>query len=380
LGDARLLDILSIGSSQLTQEKFGEEWGSAPNGGGVPINSVQEFEAVWAAARPMLVRTYAGTARIPQLAEMYERALHMAWHTFSLWWFSKIDGRGPNSVLENLHEHIETLRVVARHNKPFEPNIPHHFAFRGGDDVTYVVSGVLAARTAKAMGIKTLVLQVMLNTPKATWGVQDLAKARVLLGLCRELEDKNFQVLVQPRAGLDYFSPDLDKAKIQLAAVSALMDDIEPGIARSPDIVHVVSYSEASHLADPPIINDSVRITKAAIARYRRLRSEGHVPNMAENIDVLARFETLMEEARAVLRSIEQNIPRPYTARGLYLAFKAGYLPVPYLWECKEEFAHAINWRTKVIQGAVKHVDATGAVLSLEERCGRAEENLALVQ
>lgn len=87
----------------------------------------------------------------------------MAWHTFSLWWLSKIVGRGPNSVLENLSEHIETLRVVTRHNKPFEPNTPHHVALRGGDDVTYLVSGVLAAQIAKVMGIKTLVLQVMLN-------------------------------------------------------------------------------------------------------------------------------------------------------------------------------------------------------------------------
>ena len=37
------LDILSIGTSQLTQSNFGEEWGSRPNGGGVPINSPAEY-------------------------------------------------------------------------------------------------------------------------------------------------------------------------------------------------------------------------------------------------------------------------------------------------------------------------------------------------
>ena len=39
LADTRYLDILSIGTSQLTQSNFGEDWGDKPNGGGVPVNS-----------------------------------------------------------------------------------------------------------------------------------------------------------------------------------------------------------------------------------------------------------------------------------------------------------------------------------------------------
>ncbi|MGQ9881463.1 MAG: hypothetical protein ACUVSV_11465 [Armatimonadota bacterium] len=113
----------------------------------------------------------------------------------------------PYSVRENLHQHLEALRFIAESGKPFEPNIPHHFAFRGTDDISYVVSSVLAARTAKRLGVRTLILQNMLNTPKATWGIQDLAKSRALLSLVRELEDENFRVILQPRAGLDYFPP-----------------------------------------------------------------------------------------------------------------------------------------------------------------------------
>ena len=53
----------------------------------------------------------------------------------------------------------------------------------------------------------------MLNTPRFTWGIQDLAKSRAMLKLVKELEDSHFRVVLQPRAGLDYFSADLDKAK-----------------------------------------------------------------------------------------------------------------------------------------------------------------------
>ncbi len=370
-----LLDVLSIGTSQLTQSSFGEEWGDRPNGGGVPINAPEELHAVYEAARPMLVRTYAGTKDIPRLARMYEETLNIAWHAFSFWWFCRIDGRGPHPVRENLEQHAEALRFVAESGKPFEPNIPHHFAFRGADDVTYVVSGVLAARTAKSLGVRHLILQNMLNTPKYTWGVQDLAKSRAMLTLARELEDENFQVFLQPRAGLDYFSHDTEKAKAQLAAVSALMDDIEPHNPNSPPIVHVVSCSEASHLADPPVINESIQITRAAIEEYRRLRMRGEMEDMSRHTETQRRTEELIADARAVLKTIESAIPSPYTPEGLYQTFAAGFLPIPYLWACREEFPHAVGWTTRVIRGSVKVVDESGQIIPPHERARVAAEN-----
>jgi len=376
LAAAGLLDVLSVGTSQLSQSSFGEDWRGLPNGGGVPINSPEEYRSVWDAARPMLVRTYAGTKNILWLAQVYEETIHIAWHALSLWWFSQIDGRGPYPVRENLQQHLETLRFAARSGKPFEPNLPHHFAFRGADDVTYVVSAVLAARTAKALGIRHLILQNMLNTPKFTWGVQDLAKSRAMLALVRELEDDTFQVLLQPRAGLDYFSPDLEKAKVQLAAVTALMDDIEPSDASSPPIVHVLSYSEGSHLADPPVVNESIQITRAALAEYRRLRRQGEVPDMARHPEVTRQSEGLLSGARAVLEAIEQVIPAPYTAGGLYQVFRLGFLPVPYLWECREEFGRATQWDTRLVHGSVKVVDGSGRVIEPLERMGQTVELL----
>jgi hypothetical protein len=368
LAASRLLDVLSIGSSQLTQERFGEDWGDRPNGGGVPLNSPSELAAVWDAARPMLVRAYAGTRNIPALARIHEETIHIAWHALSLWWFCRIDGRGPYSVRENLEQHVETLRYIATTGKPFEPNLPHHFAFRGADDVTYVVSAVLAARLAKSLGIRHLVLQLMLNTPKSTWGVQDLAKCRATLQLVRELEDARFSVLLQPRGGLDYFSPDLIKAKAQIAAVTALMDDIEPDCATSPQIIHVVSYSEASHLADPAVVDESIRITRCALDEYRRLRRKGQVDDMTSHSEVVSRTAELLRESRIALDAIESRIPDVYSAEGLYQAFVRGFLAVPYLWECREEFQRATRWQTRLVRGSVKVVDDHGLPIPTEER------------
>ncbi|NLE63838.1 MAG: cobalamin-binding protein, partial [Bacteroidales bacterium] len=156
-----LLDILSIGTSQLTQSNFGEIWDGLPNGGGVPINYEHEYVAIKEAAKPMLVRTYAGTKNIPAMAELHERSLNISWHALSFWWFCEIDNRGKNTVLENLKEHIETIKYIAQTGKPLEINVPHHFAFRGSDDITYILSSYLTAKTAKKYGIKHLIVQNM---------------------------------------------------------------------------------------------------------------------------------------------------------------------------------------------------------------------------
>lgn len=311
----------------------------------------------------MLVRTYAGTRNIPKLAAIYEDTINIAWHALSFWWFNQIDGRGPYGVKENLEQHIETLRYIAATGKPFEPNIPHHFSFRGGDDTSYVLSTYLAAITAKKMGVRYFVLQVMLNTPKYTWGVQDLAKARALLGLIRELEDGSFRVFLQPRAGLDYFSPNLDKAKVQLAAVTAMMDDIEPTKTQSPDIIHVVSYSEAVKLATPEIINESIQITLTALNEYRRQKILGKLDDMKNNIEIEERTSELITEVKAIRKLIEKHITNPYSATGLYDIFQKGIMPVPYLWECRDEFKDAVKWNTAIIAGSVKVVDERGLPL-----------------
>jgi hypothetical protein len=374
------LDVLSIGTSQLTQSRFEEDWGDSTNGGGVPLNSREEFAEVWRAARPMLVRSYAGTKNLAAMARMNDQTIRNAWHALSIWWFCRTDNRGPYSLRENLDQQLAALRYIASVDKPFEPNVPHHFAFRGADEVTYVVSGFYAARTAKTAGVRRLILQNMLNTPKYIWGVQDLARSRALLRLVRSLADSRFSIILQTRAGLDSLSSDADRAKAQLAAVTALMDDIEPHDAGSPQIIHVVSWTEATRFADPAVIGESVKICRQALAEYRRLRARGHVDDMGGSPEVQARTEELVSESLAVIRAIDASIPDPCSAEGLYRMFSAGFLPVPYLWECREELPGAIGWRTRLLHGAVRLVDEKGVPLTAVQRIEKARTLLAAGQ
>ncbi|MBN1835786.1 MAG: hypothetical protein JW820_08040 [Spirochaetales bacterium] len=368
------LDVLSIGTSQLTQEAFGEDWTGRPNGGGVPLNGPEEYASVWEAARPMLVRTYAGTRDVPALARLYEKTINIAWHALSFWWFSRLDGRGPNQVLENLEQHFETLRFVAESRKPFEPNIPHHFAFRGADDATYVLSCLLAALSARSLGVRHLIIQNMLNTPKYLWGVQDLARSRALLRLLRELEGPSFRCYYQCRGGLDYFSHDPQKARVQLAAVTALMDDVEPDNPHSPDIIHVVSYCEGARLADPDAVDESIRITLHALSEYRRLKAAGAIEPPGEATGVRERTPELVAEVRALLEGLRRTIPELLTPQGLERAFALGYLPVPYLWGCREQYPAAVGWKTRLVRGKVCVVDREGRVLGAQERLAGIEE------
>jgi hypothetical protein len=368
LSKTKHLDIVSVGSSQLSQSHFGESWEGLSNGGGIPFNSELELQAIREDSSPMLVRAYSGTKNVPQMAYILEKNLNMAWHALSFWWFNQIDGRGPLSVKQSLSEHLKAVKYIAGVPKPFEPNIPHHFAFRGADDITYVVSAYLAAKTAKKTGIQTLVLQNMLNTPKSTWGVRDLVKGRVLIKLLRTLEDRNFKVIYQPRAGLDYFSPDIKKAKAQLAAVTALMSDVEPEIPESPPIIHVVSYSEALFLANPKVINESIQITKAVLTHYPEYRKNNAVFDIILSPEIKNETQELYQESKALIDHMQKNIHDLYSSQGLYKVFESGYFPVPYLWERRDEFSKAVNWKTKLIKGGIHVVQENGEKMSLSKR------------
>ena len=218
------------------------------------------------------------------------------------------------------------------------------------------------------MGVKHLILQNMLNTPKYTTGVQDLAKGRTMLKLVRELEDDTFHVSLQSRAGLDYFAPDLEEAKIQLAAVTCLMDDLEPENDNSPEIIHVVNYSEAVRLATPPIIKDSIRITLNALHEYRTARALGKIPNMKYDSEVKGCEEALYTEAKDSILMMEKAVPNLYTPEGFYKVFVEGFLPVPYLMDQHRKFPKATMWHTAIKNGGIRVVDDDGKVIYTTDR------------
>ncbi|MBP3856687.1 MAG: hypothetical protein IK990_13875 [Ruminiclostridium sp.] len=130
------------------------------------------------------------------------------------------------------------------------------------------------------------------------------------------------------------------------------MDDIDPVNETSPDIIHVVSYSEALFLATPDIVNDSIRISRTALNEYRRLKKNNATPDVMTD-DILNRQFELETACRRIIRAMEDNIPNLYSPEGLYLAFVAGWLPVPELWSSSDEFSYAKNWQTRIVNGGV---------------------------
>ena len=215
----------------------------------------------------------------------------------------------------------------------------------------------------------------MLNTPKSTYGINDIAKARAILNLTSNLIDDNFVIYYQPRAGLDYFSPNLEKAKIQLAAVTALMMDIRETIL--PEIIHVVSYSEASHLATPEVINESLKITRATINEYSNFKKNNSINELTNSKEIKIKTEEYISDAKKMINHIEKNIKNTYSPNGLYNIYKAGYLPTPYIYNSRDEFNFAVNWSTKLINGEVKVVDKNNNPISIDKRLEIISNNLS---
>ena len=361
LAASGLLDVLSIGASAA---------GAAD--GLSPRISPEEYSAIWRAARPMLVERAAGAENAESVARVLEERIDCAWHEHSMWWFSALDGKGRRSAREALRQRIAALRLVAATEKPFEPDVARHVAAAGGDDVSCVLSGLVAAKAAKASGIRRLVLHAPLGTSWRSWGINGLAKARAMLHLVRELEDGDFKVYLQP--GADFLSSDTARARAQLAAAVAMMDDIEPHDSTSPQIIYVAGYTEGLAPADPSRAIESVRIARQALLDYRALREAGNVEDMSSNPLVLARASELLRDTRLAVEAIDSSIASPYDAEGLYEIMASGFFALPLLPAGREEFAAAVKWKTSSVGGAVAAVDESGARISARERFAQAAD------
>lgn len=79
-------------------------------------------------------------------------------------------------------------------------------------------------------------------------------------------------------------------------------------------------------------------------------------------------FMELEADSCILVSDMEKSIPDLYSAQGFYDAFRMGYFPVPYLWEGRDEFANAVNWTTKILDGGVHLVDDRGNKLNVHDR------------
>ena len=215
----------------------------------------------------------------------------------------------------------------------------------------------------------------MLNTPKTTPGITDIIKNRTLYKLVKSLECDNFRILFQPRAGLDFFSPDLDLSKIQLGQSTMLMDDIVHETNQSPEIIHVVSYSEGRFIASSKEIIESIKITKGMLFEYRKLKQAGFNPDGINRDEIDFVVDQKIIIFNKIIKFLENEVNDLYSPKGFYEIFKAGVLPVPYLWKERLDFENAINYNVKLMNGSYQFVDLKSRPINPYERVMAVVDN-----
>ncbi|HUW15234.1 MAG TPA: glutamate mutase L, partial [Anaerolineae bacterium] len=273
LAEAECLEIISLAPDQPAQEylaKFvrGEEDPDRhlKGQGGVPIRSKQDLrrlkEATQRGNYPM-TRIYSGTDELVELAKLFEGAFRMPFPAVPLFFYNELDGRGPISIRDSLDEHFEVMRWWAKRNKAVEINDPHQWQLRNSTDDMLVTDHVIAGVVALKMGIKHYVMQMMYDLPPGTSGLNDLAKFQGAYELIEPLVRHNgLHIIKETRGGLSDFPPNLDKAKGHLAISTYWQMYMEP------DIVHVVSFSEAHHEAKAEDVIESCEIVKQVFIDY----------------------------------------------------------------------------------------------------------------
>ena len=223
ISDSKVLDVISIAPDQNAQEYFFDQdkMDSRLDGaGGVPLRTKEDFSKLYEAAQKgnyPLMRCYSGTKNLIKYSEMLQETIHNAWCAVPLFWYSELDKRGPREIKEAIRENQKVMKWHGQRNIPVEANESHHWSLRDAHDAVGVATAYLAAYNAKKMGVKDYISQYMFNVPASISPKMDLAKMLAMIELIESLEDENFRVYRQARAGLASFPTNLYQAKGQLA-------------------------------------------------------------------------------------------------------------------------------------------------------------------
>jgi hypothetical protein len=152
-----------------------------------------------------------------------------------------------------------------------EINDPHQWGLRYASDDMQVVDHVLCAVIALKKGIKHYVMQMMFELPPEISALDDLAKMKAAYELAEPLiRHFDFNIIKQTRSGLPSFPPNLNQAKGHLAF------GVYTQLYMEPDILHVVTHSEAHHEASAEDIIESCEIVKQVCWDF----AKGHVPQI----------------------------------------------------------------------------------------------------
>ena len=351
ISNSEVLDVISIAPDQNTQENYfhpEDQIDKLSGAGGVPLKCQEDFEKLHQArltGNYPLLRIYAGTCDFIELAKLYKKTIKNAWAAIPIFWFNQMDGRGPLTLKESIKQHLKTIKWCAENDVPVEINDPHHWSLRDAPDVIAVADMYLCGIIAKKLGVKNFIAQYMFNTPPSSSFDMDLAKILAKDELLQTLGDNSFSLIKQVRTGLASFPIDLYKAKGHLAAATLVQ------LAIKPDIVHVVSYSEASHAARPEDIIESCSIVDQVINT-----SFASKLNLIDE-EIRKRKEELIKQAKYIVDIIIPGLAKnsserknPYVNyRILNRLVKYGIFDAPHL--KNNQFALG-QIKTKIINGA----------------------------
>jgi uncharacterized protein (TIGR01319 family) len=298
LADAAAFEIVSLAPDQTSQEllaKFirGEEDPKKylAGQGGAPIRTIEDLKRLKAASLrgnfPM-TRIYTGTDELLALAHLWEEHLNSCFPAVPIFFYNELDGRGPISIRDSFDEHYQTIEYWAKVGKPCEINDPHQWGLRYASDDMQVTDHVLCAIIALKKGIKHYVMQMMFELPPEISAMDDLAKMKAAYDLAEPLTRHfDFNIIKETRSGLPSFPPNLNEAKGHLAF------GIYTQLYMEPDILHVVTHSEAHHEASADDIIESCEITKQVCWDFIK----GNVPQIWSDPPMKARMKELKQGA-----------------------------------------------------------------------------------
>jgi len=291
-----------------------------------------------------------GTDELIELARLFEETLHMPFPAVPIFFYNELDGRGPLSILDGLHEHFRVMQWWAEQGKPLEVNDPHQWQLRNCSDDMYVVDHVVSAVVAYQAGIRDYIMQLMFNLPPEISATNDLAKMQAAYELISAITDldPDFNIIKETRGGLASFPPNLDRAKGHLAATTHWQLYMEP------DIVHVVSFSEAHHEAKDYDIVESCDIVKQVMADF----AQGPQPDVFkdpklvtlenfDNYDYSTMLQEFMEPANYTTGEYGLTSPD-----NLDLALQTGLFQAPKITVLDKRYEMVGKCRTRIIDGS----------------------------
>jgi methylmalonyl-CoA mutase cobalamin-binding subunit len=365
IASARVLDVISLGIDQDAQENFYHPERQNPRrkgAGGVPVRTEQDYRDLFSASQcgnyPLL-RTYSGTDDFIRLAEMYVDTIHNAWCAIPLFWFNRMDGRGPWDLEGSIREHQQVMAWYGQRGIPVELNEPHHWGMRDAPDVVFVVSAFLSAWNARAFGVKDYIAQLMFNSPAGLSDAMDIAKMLAVLEMIEPLSGPDFHIWRQSRTGL--LSYPLEPA----AARAHLATSIYVQMSLRPHIIHIVGHTEADHAATADDVIEAGSMARRAIENA--LQGQ---PDLAADPAIQQRKAELIEQAHITLQTIQKlaglSGEDAWIDPGILTrSVTSGILDAPQL---KNNPYGCGRISTRILRGACHAVTAEGEALSEPER------------